>query len=57
LFHEKRHPAEMGETEIAAFLSHLAINESRARIRAANRGKQKRLSVSGEAFVTKRRCA
>ncbi len=25
LFHEKRHPAEMGEEEIAAFLSHLAI--------------------------------
>ena len=26
LFHEKRHPAEMGEEEIAAFLSHLAID-------------------------------
>src|SRR5215470_13828430 len=26
LFHQKRHPAEMGEEEIAAFLSHLAIN-------------------------------
>ncbi len=26
LFHEKRHPAEMGEAEIAAFLSHLAID-------------------------------
>ena len=26
LFHEKRHPAEMGEEEIAAFLSHLAIH-------------------------------
>jgi hypothetical protein len=27
LFHGKRHPAEMGEEEIAAFLSHLAIEE------------------------------
>lgn len=26
LFHEKRHPEQMGEDEIAAFLSHLAIN-------------------------------
>jgi len=26
LFHKKRHPAEMGEEEVAAFLSHLAIN-------------------------------
>jgi len=26
LFHAKRHPAEMGEQEIAAFLSHLAVN-------------------------------
>jgi integron integrase len=26
LFHKKRHPAEMGEKEIAAFLSHLAID-------------------------------
>ena len=26
LFHDKRHPAEMGEEEIAAFLSDLAIN-------------------------------
>ncbi len=26
LFHKKRHPADMGEEEIAAFLSHLAIN-------------------------------
>lgn len=26
LFHEKRHPLEMGEEEIAAFLSHLAIH-------------------------------
>src|SRR3954469_4841838 len=26
LFHKKRHPAEMGEKEIAAFLSHLAVN-------------------------------
>lgn len=25
LFHRKRHPAEMGEKEIAAFLSHLAV--------------------------------
>ena len=28
LFHQKRHPAEMGENEIAAFLSHLAINRN-----------------------------
>lgn len=27
LFHEKRHPAEMGEPEIARFLSHLAIDQ------------------------------
>jgi integron integrase len=27
LFHEKRHPAEMGEQQIAAFLSHLAIDQ------------------------------
>jgi integron integrase len=26
LFHQKRHPTEMGEEEIAAFLSHLAIH-------------------------------
>ena len=26
LFHKKRHPLEMGEQEIAAFLSHLAVN-------------------------------
>jgi integrase len=26
LFHRKRHPADMGEKEIAAFLSHLAVN-------------------------------
>jgi hypothetical protein len=25
LFHEKRHPAEMGEREINAFLTHLAV--------------------------------
>jgi integron integrase len=28
LFHGKRHPAELGEQEIAAFLSHLAINRN-----------------------------
>ena len=28
LFHGKRHPAEMGETEIAAFLTHLAVNRN-----------------------------
>lgn len=28
LFHRKRHPDEMGEQEIAAFLSHLAINRA-----------------------------
>ncbi len=26
VFHEQRHPADMGEAEIAAFLSHLAID-------------------------------
>ncbi len=26
LFHQKRHPEQMGEEEIAAFLSHLAID-------------------------------
>ncbi|MCA1779632.1 MAG: integron integrase [Xanthomonadaceae bacterium] len=26
LFHGKRHPEEMGETEVAAFLTHLAVN-------------------------------
>ena len=26
LFHRKRHPSDMGEEEIAAFLSHLAVN-------------------------------
>ena len=26
LFHNKRHPAEMGEPEVTAFLSHLAVN-------------------------------
>jgi len=26
LFHGKRHPSEMGETEIRSFLSHLAVN-------------------------------
>src|SRR5882724_5549992 len=26
-FHNKRHPREMGETEIRAFISHLAVNE------------------------------
>jgi site-specific recombinase XerD len=25
LFHDKRHPAEMGEAEVAAFLTHLAV--------------------------------
>ncbi|CAB1369928.1 integron integrase [Denitratisoma oestradiolicum] len=25
LFHDKRHPAEMGETEVTAFLTHLAV--------------------------------
>jgi integron integrase len=28
LFHKKRHPIEMGETEIASFLSHLAVNRN-----------------------------
>jgi metal-responsive CopG/Arc/MetJ family transcriptional regulator len=27
LFHNKRHPKEMGSIEIEAFLSHLAVNE------------------------------
>src|SRR6056297_333862 len=28
LFHEKRHPKEMGEDEISAFLTHLAVNRN-----------------------------
>jgi integron integrase len=28
LFHKKRHPLEMGEPEVAAFLQHLALNKS-----------------------------
>lgn len=28
LFHKKRHPDEMGESEISAFLSHLAVNRN-----------------------------
>lgn len=28
LFHRKRHPAEMGEAEIGAFLSHLTVNRN-----------------------------
>lgn len=28
LFHHKRHPREMGETEIRAFISHLAVSEN-----------------------------
>jgi integron integrase len=28
LFHDKRHPLEMGETEVASFLEHLAVNKS-----------------------------
>ncbi len=27
LFHNKRHPAEMGQKEISAFLTHLAVNK------------------------------
>jgi len=26
LFHDKRHPQEMGTTEVEAFLTHLAVN-------------------------------
>ncbi len=28
LFHNKRHPREMGSREIEAFLTHLAVNEN-----------------------------
>jgi len=28
LFHNKRHPQEMGEPEVEAFLTHLAVNEN-----------------------------
>ena len=28
LFHGKRHPLEMGEAEVGAFLSHLAIEQN-----------------------------
>ena len=27
LYHQKRHPAEMGEVEVAAFLTHLAVEQ------------------------------
>lgn len=27
LFHDKRHPAQMGEPEVARFLTHLAVDE------------------------------
>ncbi|GAK59469.1 integron integrase [Candidatus Vecturithrix granuli] len=27
LFHEKRHPQDMGVTEVKAFLTHLAVND------------------------------
>jgi len=37
LFHNKRHPEQMGEEEIAAFLSHLALDRhvSASRVNAA----------------------
>ena len=28
LFHDKRHPGEMGEAEVAAFLTHLTVNRN-----------------------------
>jgi hypothetical protein len=28
LFHNKKHPRDMGEREISAFLTHLAVNEN-----------------------------
>ncbi|MFN5749430.1 MAG: site-specific integrase, partial [Pseudanabaena sp.] len=28
LFHEKKHPREMGEEEIKSFLSHLAVDKN-----------------------------
>ncbi len=37
LFHGKRHPEQLGEAEIAAFLSHLAINRSVARVKSPSR--------------------
>ena len=30
LFHNKRHPSEMGKVEIEAFLTHLAVNRAAA---------------------------
>jgi len=33
LFHNKRHPAEMGETEISAFLTYLAVDRKVAAYR------------------------
>ena len=41
LFHEKRHPRDMGEAEIAAFLSHLAID---GRVAASTQNQTKRSS-------------
>ena len=38
LFHQKRHPAQMGEEEIAAFLSHLAIE---GRVAASTQSSQR----------------
>jgi len=28
LFHHKRHPSEMGEADVAAFLTHLTVNRN-----------------------------
>ncbi len=38
LFHKKRHPEQMGEEEIAAFLSHLVVDRhvSASRVNAAH---------------------
>jgi hypothetical protein len=40
LFHGKRHPAEMGEAEINAFLTHLAV-EKRVTVREVKGGKDR----------------
>jgi hypothetical protein len=46
LFHDKRHPREMGEAEVAAFLSHLATARFYERARPLNCGGRHYLSMA-----------
>ncbi len=52
LFHGKRHPAEMGEAEIAAFLSHLAI-EGRVAASTQNQALSALLFLYGQVLERK----